>query len=59
MTDGPLSDIIEYLPYILAAALVGLYAYVEYLRGRIEAQSKMIGIIIQSINRLEERFNQK
>jgi hypothetical protein len=57
--DDPLSDILQYLPYILAAALVGLYAYVEFLRGRIEAQSKMIRVIINSIKRLEEEVNQK
>lgn len=57
--EDPLSDIIQYLPYILAAALVGLYSYVEYLRGRIEAQSKMISVIVSSIKRLEQEIYQK
>jgi hypothetical protein len=53
-----MDDLIQYLPYLLAAAIVGLFAYVNYLHGRIQAQSKMIVVMINSLRRLEEQIYQ-
>jgi len=48
-----LSDFIPLLPWLSWAAILGLFVYISYLHGRLEAQSNMIRVMINSIKRLE------
>lgn len=43
----------------MAMALVGLFIRVEFLQGRVDKQSQMIGHLIQAHNRLEQEVHTK